>query len=286
MLVSSCSPETAVCPDTDSGTVDVDSGIDAGTDADMPECSSDAACDDDDECTNDVCDRGVCEHPSTGASCDDGNPCTHGDRCVEGGCAGIVYGCSAASACAETTLPQQIGTATGCVPSFSSSGANCNVPNGCGTGAVGCPFRSHASTATATHLASTVPGQPGTIRLSITLDSAIATYNYNDQCLFHAQIAIGSSVVVTMDMVFEATDVCGGPLRYVSNATATTSGNVDVSSTPINGTSPITCALYASAVDQPTRRSITDTAVAEYLERVGVVCATCPGCASGIRCEP
>lgn len=47
------------------------------------------------QCTDDVCDGGVCTHPNliVGTPCSDGNPCTTSDTCNAGACAGTVEVC-------------------------------------------------------------------------------------------------------------------------------------------------------------------------------------------------
>ena len=46
------------------------------------------ACDDDNPCTDDSCDTGVCIYSNNDALCDDGDICTQVDRCVAGSCEG------------------------------------------------------------------------------------------------------------------------------------------------------------------------------------------------------
>jgi hypothetical protein len=51
-------------------------------------CESDAACDDANPCTADVCTEAGCQHSPIDATCSDGDSCTTADRCVEGACRG------------------------------------------------------------------------------------------------------------------------------------------------------------------------------------------------------
>jgi len=61
-------------------------GGDPGPD---PDCSSDAACDDGNPCTDDVCDaESGCQHAPNQAACSDGDSCTSADRCLAGACVG------------------------------------------------------------------------------------------------------------------------------------------------------------------------------------------------------
>ena len=52
------------------------------------------ACDDDNPCTDDLCDGlGGCQHSFNQADCDDGDPCTVADECGVGECAGFAVAC-------------------------------------------------------------------------------------------------------------------------------------------------------------------------------------------------
>ena len=51
-------------------------------------------CDDENQCTNNVCtDTGGCEYPPNDASCDDDDPCTVGDHCEDSTCGGTLLPC-------------------------------------------------------------------------------------------------------------------------------------------------------------------------------------------------
>lgn len=56
----------------------------------QPECETDANCDDNNFCTLDICQEGVCQYTnlSDGASCDDEKFCTVNDECSMGVCVG------------------------------------------------------------------------------------------------------------------------------------------------------------------------------------------------------
>lgn len=60
---------------------DCDGSVDEGCD-----CVVHGDCDDDNVCTDDVCNAGVCEYTNNEASCDDGLFCTVNDVCSEGAC--------------------------------------------------------------------------------------------------------------------------------------------------------------------------------------------------------
>ncbi|NOS99246.1 MAG: hypothetical protein HOP29_01310 [Phycisphaerales bacterium] len=51
-------------------------------------------CNDQDPCTDDVCNAGVCQNPNNTAPCDDKNQCTTGDLCTAGACIGEPVDCS------------------------------------------------------------------------------------------------------------------------------------------------------------------------------------------------
>ncbi len=62
------------------------------------------ACDDDNDCTEDVCNvtTGLCDHkPQTGQRCDDGDLCTENDRCQAGDCQGTKIRCEDYNPCTD-----------------------------------------------------------------------------------------------------------------------------------------------------------------------------------------
>jgi len=77
-----------VCDDT------VDNDCDGFTDGDDPgcaACTTDADCDDDNVCTDDVCDPAQgCRHSFNTAPCDDGYDCTVDDACSNAACRGTI----------------------------------------------------------------------------------------------------------------------------------------------------------------------------------------------------
>ena len=74
-------------------------------------CEAASDCNDDDPCTDDLCDdgTGVCAHTPNQAPCDDGVACTSGDTCADGRCGGV-DDCAAGHACDATQdqcVPEQ-----------------------------------------------------------------------------------------------------------------------------------------------------------------------------------
>ncbi len=59
-------------------------------------CSEADDCDDHDDCTEDLCAAGICQHEALPefTLCDDNNPCTVNDRCQDGHCQGTAVDCS------------------------------------------------------------------------------------------------------------------------------------------------------------------------------------------------
>ncbi len=84
-------------------------------------CTTNAECDDDNICTDDVCSVGICEYTNNTADCDDGLFCTGSDVCVEGVCVSSGDPCSAPLMCSED-LDQ-------CVQCL--TGADCDDGNVC-----------------------------------------------------------------------------------------------------------------------------------------------------------
>ena len=85
-------------------------------------------CDDQDICTDDLCNAGLCEHPPAEGSCDDQNLCTVDDTCVDGLCVGGLLDCDDGDVCtADACNP-----ASGCTHSPNSN--PCNDEDVCTTG--------------------------------------------------------------------------------------------------------------------------------------------------------
>ena len=107
---ASCMPETGECK-----TVEMEDGF-ACADADacthLGRCESGScvsrpvACDDDNECTLDICNSATgCDHqPTTGAACEDGDACTEDDACEDGACvSGPAAPCDDGDVCTDDT---------------------------------------------------------------------------------------------------------------------------------------------------------------------------------------
>ncbi len=79
----------------------------------LPECTTNDQCDDNNECTMDVCDTttGTCTHPIiSGTTCDDNNLCTINDTCNENGvCEGEEVTCDDGDPCTTGTCNPDTG---------------------------------------------------------------------------------------------------------------------------------------------------------------------------------
>jgi hypothetical protein len=87
-------------------------------------------CDDDEVCTDDLCDPkvGCLSKPNT-ATCDDGNPCTVGDTCKANQCeAGAAIVCDDGNLCTDDSCD----AAKGCV--YEANDTECDDGNACTTG--------------------------------------------------------------------------------------------------------------------------------------------------------
>jgi hypothetical protein len=85
---------------------DLCDGVDNNCDGDIDE----GTCDDDNECTDDIClgEEGCNHTPVETGECKDGDPCTVADHCEEGVCLGDAVGCDDDNPCTEDSC-----TATG-----------------------------------------------------------------------------------------------------------------------------------------------------------------------------
>jgi hypothetical protein len=88
----------AISPDT-TDTADIATG-----------CTSTAACDDTNPCTDDTCGTdGVCAHAANTAACDDGDACTTGDICAAKACAGTTKSCDDSNVCTTDSCDKTAG---------------------------------------------------------------------------------------------------------------------------------------------------------------------------------
>jgi len=105
------------------------------------DCQSDGECNDNNPCTTDTCDHGVCKNEAVadGTGCSDGQYCTVSDHCTGGTCGGSVRDCSGwADEChnglcddvGDTCYSQQKANGTPC-----NDGLYCTVNDACAAGA-------------------------------------------------------------------------------------------------------------------------------------------------------
>ncbi len=105
-------------------------------------------CNDNNPCTNDICDKdtGTCKSTQFDGPCSDGNACTEKDTCATGKCAGTQKVCDDKNGCTSDTcdsvkgcqnLPKLGGTpcddAIGCTTNDQCSGGVCTGTNSCVT---------------------------------------------------------------------------------------------------------------------------------------------------------
>ena len=78
---------------------------------DAPCFTESLGCDDDNDCTNDVCDQALgCQHTPADKPCDDGSACTDKDVCVEGVCkGGKSVDCDDGNACTNDSCDKALG---------------------------------------------------------------------------------------------------------------------------------------------------------------------------------
>jgi len=100
-------------------------------DSDCVDCQTGSDCNDNNPCTLDECNSGVCSNtPQTGQNCNDGDDCTHTDKCeANGQCHGTIISCP------DGTPPCGVvrtcnGTAT-CDETFPDSGVSCDDTDDC-----------------------------------------------------------------------------------------------------------------------------------------------------------
>ena len=103
------------------------------------------ACDDGNDCTDDVCQEGLCEHTPAVADCDDQNLCTLNDTCADGQCqGGALLDCDDSNVCTTDACDPAIG----CTHTFNSNpcddenvctaGDTCSDGNCTATGSLNC----------------------------------------------------------------------------------------------------------------------------------------------------
>ncbi|MCO4763866.1 MAG: CotH kinase family protein, partial [Myxococcales bacterium] len=93
---------------------------------------SKSPCNDDNGCTDDICDKGKgCKHPANTAPCSDNNVCTTADKCAGGACkSGAPRDCDDNNICTLDKCVPSLGTATGCQHTEQAV-ANCDDGDKC-----------------------------------------------------------------------------------------------------------------------------------------------------------
>jgi hypothetical protein len=108
-----------------------------GKDDDCDGWTDESTCNDDNPCTDDVCNPAEgCQFPANGLACEDGDPCTSGDKCSDGKCAGGVNVCP----CKKDEDCPGLGFVGGCVGKLYCDTSA--IPHGCKVdpaGATPCP---------------------------------------------------------------------------------------------------------------------------------------------------
>ena len=98
-----------------------------------------ACTDDDNQCTDDLCEDGACIHPPNLQPCDDGELCTKFDACSLGACEGIAFSCDDGVSCTLDACDGVGGCSATVNAGFCLIGTNCfadgmpDPQNGCAT---------------------------------------------------------------------------------------------------------------------------------------------------------
>ncbi|MGB2984255.1 MAG: hypothetical protein WBE26_00085 [Phycisphaerae bacterium] len=116
----------------DLATVIIDGTITVTADA----CIVDGDCDDDNTCTDEVCNAGVCEYTIVTGPCDDGDACTVGDMCLGGVCqSGSPPDCSGAGDQCNTASCDSAGVEGNCdILTPVTDGTVCDDTDACNIG--------------------------------------------------------------------------------------------------------------------------------------------------------
>jgi hypothetical protein len=100
-----------------------------GKDNDCDGPIDEGSCDDDNLCTDDVCDPAQgCQNQFNSNQCSDSNPCTDNDHCAFGECTGSFIDCEDDNPCTANSCDQQIGC------TFEYVNGQCDDGNPCTTG--------------------------------------------------------------------------------------------------------------------------------------------------------
>ena len=116
-----------------------EAGEDVGEPELVPECGSDAECDDGNPCTGDLCVDGTCSHEVNETdACDDKNACTIDDSCLPSAvCAGTPVSCNDADPCTEDSCNPETGCQHKLLPEWTpcDDGNLCTLEDSCADGA-------------------------------------------------------------------------------------------------------------------------------------------------------
>ena len=123
-----CQHENVNGPCSDSDDCTVNDFCQAGS------CISGAplACDDNNDCTDDVCEAGLCEHAPAVASCDDQNLCTLDDTCTDGQCqGGEILDCDDGNVCTTDSCNPALGCTHNANGNLCDDGDACTIGDAC-----------------------------------------------------------------------------------------------------------------------------------------------------------
>ena len=123
------------------GTLQVDDGVDCTVDSCDEENDvvvhepDDTSCDDNNACTDDVCEKAVgCVHTNNTLGCDDGDACTENDACAGGQCLGVEVQCDDGNPCTDDSCDKATGCAAANNSAPCSDGNACTAPDVCAEG--------------------------------------------------------------------------------------------------------------------------------------------------------
>jgi hypothetical protein len=106
-----------------------------GLDNDCDGPIDEGSCNDDNLCTDDVCDPALgCQHQFNSDPCTDSNPCTDNDHCAFGECAGSFLDCDDGNPCTGDSCDPQIGCAHTFLTGGCDDGNPCTVSDSCSNG--------------------------------------------------------------------------------------------------------------------------------------------------------
>jgi hypothetical protein len=224
-LVASVDPMNLVACTNDSDVCTQDFCYTEGTcmHADIGGVTGDVCPDDGNACTDDVCNMGLCTHPSLtdGTACSDGSVCTVDDVCVTGICqGGTPLECQDANECTTDTCD----AGSGCATAPLANGTSCQTDmdqctlNECSSGVcshpaiIGCPFEC------------TVDGDCDDGD-TCTVDSCVANVCANNATSANGDACDDSNACTDADQCFNG--VCGGDALVCDDSDACTADSCD-----------------------------------------------------------